>query len=371
MKSRFLPLALALCAVSCAVSCGGSSGATDDTVVDDTGGSADETSTGDETGGTGDDTGGSGDDSTVGDTGGTASDGAPSDGTGSDATGDSDPLASNHIKYVWIIVEENHNWSSIKGASSTPYINSLLTDYAHAEKYSDRGLHPSEPNYIWMEAGDNLGITNDSDPKSNSQKTTNHLTTKLEAAGVSWKSWQEDMPSDTKCPLSSSGNYGAKHNPMVFFQDVTDNNDSASKHCIAHMGSTKTLESDLAAGKVPHYNFISPNLCNDMHGATLCPFNLEKKGDDWLKALVPKIQATKEYKDAGVIFIVWDEGTGGTSNIGLIAISPFAKKGFSDTTNTYSHSSLLRTVQTIFGVTPFIRDADKAKDLGNLFTAFP
>ncbi|MGZ3477875.1 MAG: alkaline phosphatase family protein, partial [Polyangiales bacterium] len=304
------------------------------------------------------------------DTGGATDTGPATDGGGMTDGGD-DALPGNHIKYVWVIVEENHSWSTIKGASSTPYINSLLSVGAHAEKYSDRGLHPSEPNYIWMEAGDNLGITDDSDPKSNSQKTTDHLSTKLDAAGISWKSWQEDIPDETKCPLASKGNYAAKHNPFVFFQDVTNNNDPNSKHCIDHHGSTKTLETDLLAGKVPHYNYISPNLCDDMHGTALCILNIEKKGDDWLKALVPKIQATKEYKEAGVIFIVWDEGSGGTANIGLIALSPFAKVGFSDDTNVYSHSSLLRTMQTIFGVTPFIRDADKAKDLSNLFTAFP
>jgi hypothetical protein len=348
-------------------SCGGSSSSEGTTGDQDTG-----TSSTDDTDTPGDDSGGSTDDSsTSGDSTSSSETGGDTGGTTGDSASDA-PTTGNKIKYVWIIVEENHNWSSIKGKSEAPYINSLLTEGAHAEKYyNPKSLHPSEPNYIWMEAGDNLGVTDDSDPKSNHQSTKDHLVTKLEAASVTWKSWQEDMPDPTKCPLTSKGNYAAKHNPMVFFDDVTDNLDSASKHCIDHMAPTTQLITDLAADKVPQYNFITPNLCNDMHGATTCFLNLIKKGDDWLKNLVPKIQATKEYKEAGAIFITWDEGEGSDGPIGMIVLSPFAKKGFTDDTNTYTHSSLLRTVQTIFGVTPYLRDADKAKDLSNLFTAFP
>src|SRR5712672_1075806 len=61
------------------------------------------------------------------------------------------------IKTVFVIVMENHNWSSIIGNITTaPYINSLLTrsDSSYANQYFNPPLiHPSEPNYIWMEAG--------------------------------------------------------------------------------------------------------------------------------------------------------------------------------------------------------------------------
>src|SRR5438552_5244444 len=63
---------------------------------------------------------------------------------------------------VFLIVMENHNWNQINGSASAPYINSLLTQGAHAEAYyNPPGLHPSEPNYLWLEAGTNFGITND------------------------------------------------------------------------------------------------------------------------------------------------------------------------------------------------------------------
>src|SRR4051812_44847974 len=64
---------------------------------------------------------------------------------------------------VFIILMENHNWSSIKGSASAPYINNALLPIAsYADQYyNPPGIHPSEPNYLWLEAGTNFGITND------------------------------------------------------------------------------------------------------------------------------------------------------------------------------------------------------------------
>src|SRR3954467_5109255 len=71
--------------------------------------------------------------------------------------------AAAKIKHVFVIVMENHNWSDVKGSPSAPYLNKkLLPQSAGAEKYSNApSLHPSEPNYLWMEAGTNFGIHSD------------------------------------------------------------------------------------------------------------------------------------------------------------------------------------------------------------------
>jgi phosphatidylinositol-3-phosphatase len=48
---------------------------------------------------------------------------------------------------VFVILMENHNWSSIKGSLDAPYINSLLPVASHAEQYyNPPAVHPSEPN---------------------------------------------------------------------------------------------------------------------------------------------------------------------------------------------------------------------------------
>ena len=172
---------------------------------------------------------------------------------------------------VFVIVMENHNWDQISGSDSAPYINTtLLPLAAHAEAYSNPpGLHPSEPNYLWLEAGTAFGIRNDRDPAANHQATTAHLTALLEDAGISWTSYQEDI-SGEDCPLMSYGRYAAKHNPMLFFDDVTDGNDPQSAHCIAHVRPYSELAGDLSSGAVARYNFITPNTCHDMHDLLFC-----------------------------------------------------------------------------------------------------
>jgi len=272
---------------------------------------------------------------------------------------------------VFVIMMENHNWSQIKDTTSAPYINSLLSQGAHAEAYyNPPKLHPSEPNYIWLEAGTNFNVTNDDTPSSNHQASTAHLTTLLGAAGISWKAYQENIVGDV-CPLKNKGLYAPKHNPMLFFDDVTDGNDPKSANCIAHVRPYTELATDLTAGNVANYNFITPNLCNDMHNSSGCATkDSVKNGDDWLKQAIPPILASDAYKNGGIIFITWDEGEGGDGPIGMIVLSPNAKTGYSNTIP-YTHSSTLRTLQEIFGVQPFLGDAANATDLSDLFTTFP
>jgi phosphatidylinositol-3-phosphatase len=278
------------------------------------------------------------------------------------------------IKTVFVILMENHNWSNISNNPSAPYIdNVLLPMGAHAEQYfNPPSLHPSEPNYIWLEAGDNFGIRNDADPHSNHLSTHQHLVKLLDAAGISWKTYLEGIDG-SRCPLVSFGLYAAKHNPMIFFDDVTDVNDSHSAYCIAHMRPYSELAHDLDSNAVARYNFITPDECDDMHNSQGCKtLDSVKNGDTWLSVELPKLLTSQAYQDGGVIFIAWDEGEGSPADgpIGMIVLSSNAKAGYSNRIH-YSHSSTLRTIQEIFGVTPLLGDAAVSTDLSDLFVSFP
>src|SRR3977135_829630 len=76
------------------------------------------------------------------------------------------PVSQARIKTVFIIVMENKNWAQITGSASAPYIkNTLLPMASHAELYFNPPLvHPSLPNYLWLEAGGNFGIFHDDPP---------------------------------------------------------------------------------------------------------------------------------------------------------------------------------------------------------------
>ena len=270
------------------------------------------------------------------------------------------------IKTVFVVAMENHDWETIKGSDYCPYINqTLLAMASYAENYNTpAGLHPSEPNYIWMEAGTNFGIFDDKGVGVNHLKATNHLVSLLHRAGISWKSYQENIDG-SYCPAHDNYPYTSRHNPFVFFDDVT----ADESYCINHIRPFYELRADLKANTVARYNFITPNLTNIMHDLVPGSPSSRSQGDNWLAKEIPKILASAAYQEGGVIFIVWDEGSGEINDgpIGLIVLSPLAKgNGYSNQIH-YTHSSLLRTLEEIFQVRPLLRDAANAKDLSDLF----
>ncbi len=273
---------------------------------------------------------------------------------------------------VFLVMMENHNWADVVASDSAPFIASLLEEGAHAEQaFSPPDLHPSEPNYIWLEAGDNLGIVTDGAPTSNHRSTTHHLVTRLEEVGLTWKSYQMGISGDD-CPLSASGKYAPRHNPMVYFDDVTGENDPASARCIAHVRPIEELAIDLEADDVASYNLVTPDLCSDMHDS--CPPTSDRiqQGDDFLAATIPMIRASAAYARGAVIIVTWDEGEENSDGpIGLIVLGESVKVGYSNELH-YDHSSTLKTMEEILGVGLLRHSADPdVLDLSDMFETFP
>jgi PKD repeat protein len=278
-------------------------------------------------------------------------------------------LPTVNPKTVFIILMENENWASISGNAAAPYINNTLLPMAsYAEQYyNPPGNHPSLPNYLWLEAGTNFGITADEDPSVATQATTNHLVTLLNNAGISWTSYQEDISAGT-CPLTATNQYVPEHNPMVYFSDVTNSNNLNSTNCVAHVRPFSELAGDIQSNAVAYYNFITPNLCDDMDGNTGCPAgNLITQGDTWLSNNIPIIMNSQAYSNNGVIFITWSQGQGSDGPIGMIVLSPMARGGGYSNSIYYTHSSTLLTMEELLNVGPPLGDAANATDLSDLF----
>jgi hypothetical protein len=347
-----------------------------------------------------------------------------------------------HERKVFVIAMENHNWTQPGTQTSpqqifqnpaAPFINGLVNGtsgisdqvaYANAYINAAVGDHPSEPNYIWAEAGTNFGVNNDDNPyhadctPDTVQTTDQHLSAFLTAARKSWRSYHEDTDVDTtNTPLpvsswtvplfSTSGvyapgvnaynysnqfNYAAKHNPMVYFTDTNGGCDtSASNPLRLHYAPLQQLALDLASNKVADYTWITPNQFNDQHttlangygqypnsGSTADSARIAQ-GDNFLARVVPLIMASDAYKDHGVIVLWWDESEGGDDPSRTLPFMIISKdvhrnvdgKPYSNTIQ-YSHSSFLRTMQEIFDVDPqhgfpFLGDANNATDLSDLF----
>jgi hypothetical protein len=263
---------------------------------------------------------------------------------------------------------ENEPSSAIYGnTTNAPYINGLLATAAHTTMFTDElPALVSEPHYVWMEAGTNVftdrTFASDSDPSaSNTTASTAHLVTQLDTAHVPWMSYQQGITSNT-CPTSTSGVFAPKHDPVVFFSDIT-----GTALCAAHHKAYTDFAHDLQAG-ITGYVFITPDLCHDMHGDLSCPQGTAaaaniKAGDTWLSQELPAIIAYTQSHDA-LIFLTWDEGDA-TNLIPFLVIGKHVTAGGMSTAM-YTHSSMLKSTEEYLGV-PVLPSVTSATDFSGLF----
>ena len=306
---------------------------------------------------------------------------------------------AQQIGDVFYIPLENHNWTQpstvtdinpILGNTAAPFINSLVTPgnanaalVSYASNYQNvaPGLHPSEPNYVWSEAGVGPNL-NDNTPYPSNLVNAPNLSALLQAKyGASgWKSYQEDINlvatsgsvnapgansltsvvaprSQWNVPTSNfSGtsaaytnpyngshqyNFATKHDGQLFFTatnggTATAPNRSPSNPEAAYYAPLQQLSSDLANNTVARYNWITPDQYNDMHTALNTNFTYDgvtyqagtdeeqiALGDNFLSQIIPLIESSAAFQNNGEI-VIWNDETEGDEEAG-------STKGFSGT----------------------------------------
>jgi hypothetical protein len=232
--------------------------------------------------------------------------------------------------HVVLVVFENHEATAIAGNPAAPTFNALARRYATLTNY-DAVAHPSLPNYRALVSGSTQGISSDC---TDCIVRARNLADTLAAAGRSWKTYAEDLPS-RGFTGSSSGRYAKKHDPFLYFRDVVD-----ARRRRDRVVPFPQLARDLAAHRLPDFSLIVPNLCDDMHDCSV------ETGDAWLRAHVAPLLRSPELR-GGVVFVVFDEGTsdtGGGGRVEALALGPTVRRGsrFSRATN---HYGLLRTIE--------------------------
>jgi phospholipase C len=225
------------------------------------------------------------------------------------------PAGVAPLKHVFVIMMENTSYDDLLSPSNTntAFIRQLAASKGLATNYFGV-THDSLPNYIASTSGQTWGSNSD-DVAQAPLFDHQNLVDQLEAAHVSWKAYMEDLPSPgdtvTETP---DGLYVRKHNPFLMYPDVYNNPARANK-----VVPLTQLSTDLSSGDVPQFVWISPNICNDMHGgAPTCPFPnsptdplqaaLYKDGDNFLRTWVGAITHSKAWTGHSAIFITWDEG---------------------------------------------------------------
>ena len=223
-----------------------------------------------------------------------------------------------HMDHVFVIMMENSSYSGLLASTNqnTTYIQHLAATNGLADNYYGV-THVSTPNYIAAVSGSTWGSNSD-DPLQVTDGDFNHgnLVDQLESANVSWKGYMQSIPNAGFAGSESpNGLYVRKHDPFMMFPDVS-NNPARAKNVVP----LKQLATDLQSGNVPKFSWISPNVCDDMHGgATACPYatsatsstqaTLYQDGNDFLRKWVTAITQSKAWTGNSAIFITWDESS--------------------------------------------------------------
>jgi hypothetical protein len=260
--------------------------------------------------------------------------------------------------HVFIVVEENTNYSDVIGSSSMPYLNSLATQYGLATQYY-ANTHPSIGNYFMLTTGQIL-TNNDSQTPSSFPVSADNVVRELLGAGKTWKAYEESLPS--ACYLGgNTGEYAARHDPLAYMTDVQN----SSVQC-QNIVPFSQFAADLTNNQLPDYSFITPNLCDDAHDCSLTT------ADNWLQANIAPLIASSIFQTDGILVITFDESgsdnTSGGGRVPWIVVSPMAKKGYTSTT-LYQHQSTLRMMLAALGVTTFPGAAASAPDMSEFFGA--
>ena len=255
--------------------------------------------------------------------------------------------------HVFILTEENHDYADVIDRASMPYLDSLARQYGLATEYY-ANTHPSIGNYFMLATGQI--ITNDD--SYSTIVTVDNVVRRLRAAGKTWKSYAEDIPS-VGYTGADVGGYARKHNTFALLSDVA--NDSTERRNLVPFTQFAT---DLANGTLPDYSNIVPNLCNDAHD---CPL---ATADTWLRTHIAPLLASATFQQDGLLVITFDESDSdnahGGGRIAWVVVSPKAKRGYQSTA-LYQHQSTLRLTLEALGITQFPGAAAAAPAMSEFF----
>ncbi len=335
------------------------------------------------------------------------------------------------IKHVWLIILENKSYdATFSGLNNNTYLWQTLPSQGVLLKHYYGTGHFSLDNYISMVSGQATQPDTQADcPNYDSfagsvdgsgslwrnpdygqfesaagpnapagsngcvyPSSVQTLFNQLDAAGVSWKGYAQDLGNPDPAggshsagvqycgaPYASPGGIGTqpnpgsadatdqyvpKHFPFPWFESVLQSGDCNSAHIANLFDPNIGLYHDLQSeATTPAFSWISPNNCSDAHDAVCHGNNLSGgfadpntpnppvnytgglyASDLFLEHVIPEIEASPAFRDGGLIDVTFDE-----------AFPPFTYTGNSFVNSTTVQPNALASIasdsaaETLFG----------------------
>jgi phosphatidylinositol-3-phosphatase len=258
------------------------------------------------------------------------------------------------IGHVVVVMEENHPYDGVISNSSAPYLNSLAAKYSLATQYF-ADTHPSIGNYFMLTTGQI--VTND-DTFTGTVNVDN-LARRLIAAGKTWKSYAESLPS-VGYTGGDSGPYLKRHNPLSYFTDVVGSSTQSQ-----NLVPFTQFSQDIAASTLPNFSFVIPNANNDAHDGSLAV------ADSWLQTNIAPLLASPQFQQDGLLIVVFDESdtldfANGGGHVAAVLVGTKVMQTYRSATF-FQHESTLNLIFQALGLSSSPGKAATAPSMAEFF----
>lgn len=219
--------------------------------------------------------------------------------------------------------------------SDIPYYWSLAKNYTLLDNYYSSFMGQSFPNYLYLVAAQNAGITTNL-PQPYTLLQINSIVDLLEARHVSWAYY--------------SGGFLGNDSPLPLFSSIARN---ASR--TQNLKDSSNFLNDLSGGSLRQVTWLLPPAGQSEH-----PPEDIRQGEAWVKQVITRIRES-QFWSSTVIFLTWDDYGGWYDHVAppqtdefgfgfrvpMIIVSPFAKHGFIDHALA-DHTSILAFIESTF-----------------------
>jgi phospholipase C len=274
---------------------------------------------------------------------------------GSRRFGNSGASAEPHSSHVFLIIEENHSFSTVY-PTGMPWMSALGNEDGIATNYySDES--GSMLDYLWLSSGSGEQQFGCGGWGCLDTITDDNIFRELNKAGMSWKVYAESIPYAGYMG-AQSGEYVKRHNPAPWYSDVVNSHTQQKK-----MVPFTEFARDLTAKRLANYSLIIPNLLHDAHDGTMA------MADQWLKINLPPLLRSSYFQPGGngVLFITFDNGDGDAQGqVFTGVVGPNVKRGIKVDVH-FRHENTLRTMMELLGFKSFPGGAEHAAPMNEFF----
>jgi hypothetical protein len=255
-----------------------------------------------------------------------------------------------------VVIMENH--SASVAAGGMPTLAAAAAQYGRATQ--SFGLtHPSLPNYLAIAGGSTFGVHDDQDPDAHPLSGSSVFGQVL-AAGKIAKTYAEGMKTPCQLQATSGGSYAVKHNPWTYFTSPSERAGCLRDDVPSGTPVSGALHDDIAAGTLPTFGLLIPDLCNDAHD---CQLSI---ADSWLRGWLGPLTAGQDFRSGRLAIVVtFDEDDRHAGNNILTAVLYVGLHG-KTVTEHLDHLALSHSVSRLVGAPP-LRDAAKSPDFLGAF----